>query len=789
MSEWPHGSGEMVGRSDEKYRVLFESIDTGFCIIEVLFDAAGRPVDYVFLDANPAFEGQTGLVNAIGQRIRKLAPEHEEFWFETYGRIARTGQPERFEHRADALGRWYNVYAFRFGPPEQHRVAILFEDIKERKWAEAALRAREERQAFLLKLSDLLRPHSDPDTIATVATHLVAAHLQVDRCYVARVSLELGRSWLSNEFRKPELTPIAGEYRLDDFPDAIRTLATEPLFFTDVQSDPNLSKTDKSSLAAMDTGAVIAAPLRQGQRNFIWAFVVAMRGPRRWSRDELLLLEETAERTWAAMERARAETALRESDERFRQFAEASSGALWIRDANTLAMEYVSPANARIYGVEPGAFLGDIKFWASAIVPEDREAALDHIEQARRGESVVHEFRIFRPSDQTFRWIRNISFPLRDEQGSVERIGGVFEDVTDSKLAVEHQGVLLAELQHRVRNIMAIMRSITTRTAERAENVQEYAGLMVGRLLALARVQALLTRAANVNVSIRTLVEDEVSAQSHQQDQCVFEGPDVALSPKAAEILTLAVHELATNALKHGALCVPSGRVNVRWNTFEKSGATWLDFNWTEQGAPPQSHLPTDKPRRRGFGIELIEGRIPYELGGVGRVTLEPDGARCHLEFPLKDGASVLVTGAPQRATVFGGALDMTGEPDLSARRILVVEDDYYIAADTVRTLQGAGARVIGPCSTEAAARAELTEQRPEAVVLDINLGLGGPSFTLAETLLKQNIPFVFLTGYDSNVIPERFQHVERLEKPVQLRLIVGVIAKLLDKAAPPPNG
>ncbi len=126
----------------------------------------------------------------------------------------------------------------------------------------------------------------------------------------------------------------------------------------------------------------------------------------------------------------------------------------------------------------------------------------------------------------------------------------------------------------------------------------------------------------------------------------------------------------------------------------------------------------------------------------------------------------------------------MTGGPDLAGRRVLVVEDDYYLATDAARALEGAGAEIVGPCASEEDARAELNEQRPDAVVVDINLG-GGPSFKLAETLKDHGIPFVFTTGYDAEVIPAEFAGVERLEKPFQLRQIVGAVAKLTTAAQP----
>jgi PAS domain S-box-containing protein len=149
ITERKRAEDELV-ESEKQYRTLFNAIDEGFCIIQVIFDENEKPIDYRFLEINPSFEKQTGLINALGKRMRELAPEHEEYWFEIYGKIAVTGQPTRFVNRAEQLHRWYDVYAFHIGQPENRQVAILFNDITERKRAENELRTLSIRQEAIL---------------------------------------------------------------------------------------------------------------------------------------------------------------------------------------------------------------------------------------------------------------------------------------------------------------------------------------------------------------------------------------------------------------------------------------------------------------------------------------------------------------------------------------------------------------------------------------------------------------------------------------------------------------
>lgn len=149
--------------SEEKYRILFDSIDEGFCIIEMIFDENGKAVDYTFIDLNSSFEKHSGLVNAKGKRLREFVPDYEDFWFETYGRVAITGEAVRFDNYSEAFDRWWDVYAFRVGEPTSCRIAVLFNDITERKRAEIAMREAEERYRALIDSTATTVWHANPE--------------------------------------------------------------------------------------------------------------------------------------------------------------------------------------------------------------------------------------------------------------------------------------------------------------------------------------------------------------------------------------------------------------------------------------------------------------------------------------------------------------------------------------------------------------------------------------------------------------------------------------------------
>ena len=330
-------------------------------------------------------------------------------------------------------------------------------------------------------------------------------------------------------------------------------------------------------------------------------------------------------------ERRQKEEQLRETEDRFRKFADASSDVLWIRDAETLQLEFLSPAYERIYGEPLESATKDDTFssWRNLIHPEDRERTLSFIERVRSGESVRHEFRIVRPRDGEIRWIQNTDFPLRDEAGQVQRVAGIATDVTEEKATATRLEVLVAELQHRSRNLLGVITAVASRTLRSGGSVASFET----RLQALGRAQGLLSRFGSDTVELGALVRAELAAHADiRPPRVTLGGPSVHLTAQQVQNFALAIHELTTNAVKYGALEGEKGELAVAWTVVpDGERARRLILTWTETGVD----VPVENRTRRGFGRELIENALSYALGARTDYSLSDDGVRCRIDLRL----------------------------------------------------------------------------------------------------------------------------------------------------------
>jgi PAS domain S-box-containing protein len=482
----------------------------------------------------------------------------------------------------------------------------------------------------------------------------------------------------------------------------------------------------------------------------------------RSSDDELRFLDLLARQAADLIEQRRAQAALRISENRLRQFGEASQDVIWMRDAGTLQWSYLTPAFESIYGLSrTQAMAGDNYLgWMNLIVEQDRARVAECIERTRAGENVTFDYRIRRPSDGAVRWLRDTDFPILDASGHVTMIGGIGHDFTEAREAEvrlktlvqgipqlvwratdpgqwtwaspqwlaytgqspegslgwgwlsalhpddrerarsawmqamekegfevdfrvchagageyrwfqtratpvrsetgaivewlgtstdvdelrqlqERQQVLVAELQHRTRNLMSVVQATAERTGANSEGLDDFRHRFTDRLQALARVQGLLSRLSETDrLPFDELIRSELQAVHGVDERVTLTGPaGIRLRSSMVQTLAMALHELATNAVKYGALSHGGGHLSVTWQMAEpdRNGRPRLLIEWRERGVrmPP----PNSRPQGGGQGRELIEKALPYQLNAATRFQMTDDGVFCSITIPVSSSA------------------------------------------------------------------------------------------------------------------------------------------------------
>lgn len=324
---------------------------------------------------------------------------------------------------------------------------------------------------------------------------------------------------------------------------------------------------------------------------------------------------------------ARAEAALSMSERRFSQAQQLAGIGVWEWNLET-DEEWWSPVVYQLWGLVPAQ--APPPRAERGVHPEDREAYDRAVAAARQtGERNV-EWRVIMP-DGSVRWLAETGRLDRSDGGG--RILGVTQDVTHRKQTETRLTLLLGELQHRVRNILGVVRSIIARSVKNATNVEDLAAHIDGRLQTLARTQGVLTRTGVASVDLEEMIRDELVSVAAREDQLTIHGPQVRLRREAAETLALALHELTTNAVKYGALFEPAGKLSITWRVLSTSRGKRLSLTWKENGVRA---LDTN-PARSGFGRELIERGLPYELGAETSLEFARGGVQATLEVPLTE--------------------------------------------------------------------------------------------------------------------------------------------------------
>ncbi|MDO9712208.1 sensor histidine kinase [Paracraurococcus lichenis] len=374
---------------------------------------------------------------------------------------------------------------------------------------------------------------------------------------------------------------------------------------------------------------------RDGVYEWFETRALSLRG-RRWGR------EADPERFFGTStnieEAKRAEAALRLSEARFRGFAETTDDVVWIVNGETGQIEYLSLAYERVCGEPRAAVVGLPCHRSELLHPEDRGRVAEALGALPAGARFDIVYRIVRPSDGAVRWIRDVGFPVPGEDGRILWFAGLARDITAAKEAETRQALLLGELNHRVKNALTAVQSIAAQTARGAEHPDAFQSRFQSRLIALAQAHDMLTQRAWRDAALGDLIRRTLAPHADGGDIAArvhAAGPSVWLRPEAAIAMHMALHELATNAAKYGALSTPGGRVEVTWHCVadEGDGATRLNLLWCERGGPR-----VEPPTRTGFGSRLLERGLVQQFGASTSLTFTPEGVEFRFSATIGTG-------------------------------------------------------------------------------------------------------------------------------------------------------
>jgi PAS domain S-box-containing protein len=417
----------------------------------------------------------------------------------------------------------------------------------------------------------------------------------------------------------------------------------------------------------------------------------------------------------------------------------------------------------QIFGVDSQLFAVTAENVRALVHPGD----WDHLQVATNRllndrQSCQGEFRVRRPNGDV-RWCFGSAAPTVDESGRVVRISGVTVDITDRKDAEERQVLLSREVDHRAKNALALVQSIIRLT--RAGSMADYIAAVEGRIQALSRAHTVLAQSRWQGADFGGLVEEELAPfRTGDSSRISLQGPRVLLQPTPAQTLALALHELATNAAKYGALSCATGKVTLVWKLEEGS----LSLCWTEAGGPPAR-----QPASQGFGTRLILASIEGQLGGQANFEWLPEGLKCMLSVPLSDKLAETVVQRRQNHA----QRDVSADIAIAGNRIMIVEDEPLVAMAMSDLMTELGLTVVGPFGKVGEAIVALKGNSIDAALLDINLS-GELVYPLADALIAGNVPFVFVTGYGAESIDRRYADIHVLQKPVKRDMLESIFSR-----------
>jgi PAS domain S-box-containing protein len=771
-------------RLEQTNHALIETMDDGFCLIDLIRDAGGKPVDYRFVEANKAFAAQTGLVDSIGKTARQLVPGIEQRWIDIYDEVARTGVARRFVEESPVMGRWFNVYASRIDHPADCRVAVLFTDITDIKNAEAALRASETQardaaaraEAERRRLDALLE--SAPVGIAYVdehgglsaANHTHRQHWGEHPMSTHQDQYVEWRGWWADGSARHGQALAAGEWAV------ARALRGEQVHADIVEIEP--------------FG-------RPGERRTLLIRASAIR-------DEHGAISGAVGATMDLTEQVGTQRALRESEEKFRTMTEAMPQMVWSARAdggndyaNGRWREFTGMSNRELLGLN----------WISLIHPDD-QAPLQASWQRSLDTGCLYEIEHrLRHRSGEYRWVLNRALPVRDEAGNIARWMGTVTDVHDQKLVAEElraanvrKDEFLAMLAHELRNPLAPISTAAQilklpggdarRSAQASDVIARQVKHMVelvDDLLDVSRVTRGLVELEREPVDLASVVHSAI-----EQARPLIEKKDHTLATRldAARVcvvgdrkrLVQVMANLLNNAAKYtpegGAITVCAAVADGEITLSVIDNGIGIDAALLPQVFDLFTQAKRTPDRAQGglgLGLALVRSMVGLHGGRVEAGSAGPGrGSRFDVVLPLQageDGAARIRPDAPPAAAVAAR----------TPLRILIVDDNRDAGESLAVVLAAAGHDAMVEESSQAALR-RVQAEAADVCLLDIGLpDMDGHALVrrLLVAPLTARATMIALSGYGQRrdlEASKRAGFALHLVKPVDTGRLLAVL-------------
>ncbi len=722
--------------SEERYRALFESIDEGFCACEVLANEQGEPHDYRLLEVNPAFASLTGLGAAVGRTMREVVPDLDPEWLEFFRETARTGQPTRVERRSQDGKYWFDVLVTRIDKGGTPKLAVLINNITDRHRAEGLL-AAEKTVLEQITSSVPLR-----DTLDALTRQIESLSSEGLLCSVLLID-ESGQHLTHGaapSLPDAYIRAIDG-IRIGPGVGSCGTAAFErrPVFVADIATDPKWS--DFKALAAEHRlGACCSTPILSPHGRLLGTIAMYYRQPHDPGPHDRQLIEHATRLAAVAIERTQAEQALRESEERFRSFADTAPAMVWVTETSG-ECSFLSRGWYEFTGQAEESALG--VGWLDAVHPDDREATRDACRVAHENRAVISlEYRVLR-ADGECHWVIAAGRPRFGPDGVFQGYIGSIIDITDRKQMEQalretdrRKDEFLAMLAHELRNPLAPISSALTvlsRTGLDLGTIERMRAMMGQQIDLLVRLIDDLVDTSRISHGKLTLQRDTVelaailraatvSSRTHSngfEHQVELTLPRDPLYVSGDEIrLGQVFSNLLQNARKFTA---PGGRI---WLTARRDGDQAVISVMDTGIGIPSGALGTifDLFTQVDGTLERSQGGLGIGLTLVKRIVELHDGTiTAHSEGPGR-GSEFVVRLPVLEAPAVRPVVPTAGASSVATRLRILVVDDSRPAANVlaeVLALSGNEAHTANDGEAAIAAAASLA---PDVILLDIGM-------------------------------------------------------------------